>query len=107
VIDNEEGAADEAVGTGGIGAGAAPDCGSIGIGTGPKPSCGTGPGAAPGAGGVGTGAGPWATSIRGVGPPERGTGKVWFALSAVGVGAGAAARTGSADFVADRTETTM
>jgi hypothetical protein len=105
VIDREDGAADEAVGTGGIGAGTAPDCGSIGIGAGPKPSCGTGLAAAPGAGGVGTGAGPCATSIRGVGPPERGTGKVWIALSAVG--AGAAARTGSADFVADRTETTV
>jgi hypothetical protein len=48
LIGKEDGAVDEAVGTGGIGAGAAPDCGSIGIGAGPKPSCGTGPAATPG-----------------------------------------------------------
>jgi hypothetical protein len=107
LIGKEDGAVDEAVGTGGIGAGAPPDCGSMGIGAGPKPSCGTGPGAAPGAGGVGTGAGPCPAMIGGVGPLERGTGTVRPAVSADTVGAGAAARTDSADFVADRTETTM
>jgi hypothetical protein len=106
VIDKEDGAAADAVGTGGIGAGAAPDCGSIGISAGPKLGCGTGPRAAPGAKGVGTGASPCRTSIKGVGPSERGTGTVRPALSTVAGRGGAAARTGSADFV-DRTETTM